>query len=195
MGDDVLGAVLAGGASDRMGCPKGTLRIEGVTFLERAVATLDLVCGEVVVCGGEVAPPGRPILPDVAAGAGPLSGVASALDHARGRPVLILAVDLPLVTAETVMRVMGPGPMSGQARMARVDGRIQPVCGVYAGDLASVARERLVSGDRSLMAFVRRVPHLTLVDITDGSLRNVNTPDDYTELVAGQVDDGAAGLS
>jgi len=194
MDDDVLGAVLAGGTSDRMGRPKAALGIDGVTFLERAVATLDGVCGEVVVCGGDEVAQGRPVLPDVTLGAGPLSGVASALDHADGRPVFILAVDFPLVTVETVRRVIGRGPMRGQARIARVDGRIQPVCGVYAGDLAPVVRERLESGDRSLMAFLRRVPHLTLVDITDGSLRNVNTPDDYAELVAG-YDDGDAGLS
>ena len=185
MDDDVLGAVLAGGASERMGRSKGALRIEGVTFLERAVATLGRVCSEVVVCGGDDVASGTLVLPDAANGAGPLSGIASALDHARGRPVFVLAVDLPLVTAETIRRVMGPRPSRGQARIARVDGRVQPVCGVYAGDLVPIARERLESGDRSLMAFVRGLPHLTLVDITDGSLRNINTPEDYEALRSG----------
>ena len=168
-----------------MGRSKGSLRIDGVTFLERAVTILDRVCGEVVVCGGDDAAPGTLVLPDVGEGAGPLGGIASALDHARGRAVLVLAVDLPLVTVETVTRVIGPGPMPGQARIARVDGRIQPVCGVYAGDLMQLVEGRLDSGDRSLMAFVRRVPHLTLVDITDGSLRNINTPQDYEALRSG----------
>ncbi len=195
MDDAVLGAVLAGGTSDRMGRSKGSLRIDGVTFLERAVVTLERVCGEVVVCGGQDPVPGIPILPDVIVGSGPLGGMASALDHADGRPVFILAVDFPLVTVETVRRVIGRGPMQGQARIGRVDGRIQPVCGVYAGDLAPVVRQRLESGDRSMMAFLRRVPHLTLVDVTDGSLRNVNTPDDYTALVAGHDAEGDGGLS
>ena len=148
-----------------------------------------------VVCGGDEVAPRTRVLPDVTAGAGPLGGMASAIDHAGGRPVFILAVDFPLVTVETVRRVIGRGPMPGQARIGRVDGRIQPVCGVYAGDLAPVVRQRLESGDRSMMAFLRCVPHLTLVDVTDGSLRNVNTPDDYAALVAGHDADGDGGLS
>ena len=35
-----------------------------------------------------------------------------------------------------------------------------------------------------MMAFLRQVPHLTLVDIDDGSLRNINTPEEYADLVA-----------
>jgi hypothetical protein len=34
------------------------------------------------------------------------------------------------------------------------------------------------------MGFVTAIPHLELVDVTDGSLRNVNTPEDYDHLLA-----------
>lgn len=185
---NVLGAVLAGGTSDRMGRSKASLRVDGRTFLERAVAVLATVCDEVVVCGGDAAAAGLPVLDDLVAGAGPLGGVASALSHSDGRSVFVTAVDMPLITIETITRVMGRAVMPGQARIARVDGRIQPVCGVYAGDLAPLARVRLDAGDRSLMAFVRNVPHVTLVDVTDGSLRNVNTPEDYEAFLGAPAD-------
>jgi hypothetical protein len=35
-----------------------------------------------------------------------------------------------------------------------------------------------------MMGFVRSVPHLTLIDIDDGSLVNINTPEQYERLIA-----------
>ena len=54
---------------------------------------------------------------------------------------------------------------------------------MYSSDLLPIAIGRLESGKRSMMAFLEEVPHLTLIDITDGSLRNVNTPEEYAVLV------------
>ena len=78
-----IGAVLAGGASRRMGADKAFINIEGMPMVERAVAAL-LAAGvpEAVVVGGDPARMGAlglRAVPDRHPGQGPLGGVITAL--------------------------------------------------------------------------------------------------------------------
>jgi molybdopterin-guanine dinucleotide biosynthesis protein A len=184
MDERMVAAVLAGGSSSRFGSPKADLEIEGRTFLERIVEMLLDAFDTVYVCGGDSEVLGSTLIHDERPHAGPLGGIVSALDRAGDRPVFITAVDMPLVTLDTVNRLATPAPGAGHARIARVDRRPQPLCGTYGKDLASLADRHLRYGDRSVMGFVTAIPHLELVDVTDGSLRNVNTPEDYERLLA-----------
>lgn len=177
-----VAAVLAGGRSARFGSPKAALDIDGTTFLEHIVDVLLGVFDAVYVCGGDRAVPGSTLLHDPDPGAGPLGGISSALEAAGDGSAFITAVDMPLIGVSTIRRLSEPPVGGGHVRIARVDGRPQPLCGVYPGDLAGLARRHLQSMDRSMIGFVGDVPHLELVDITDGSLRNVNTPEDYEAL-------------
>jgi len=184
MDERMVAAVLAGGSSSRFGSPKADLEIEGRTFLERIVEMLLDGFDAVYVCGGDTEVLGSTLIHDATPHAGPLGGIVSALDRAGDRPVFITAVDMPLLTMDTVKRLTSPTPVRGHARIARVDRRPQPLCGTYGNELASLADSHLRYGDRSVMGFVAAIPHLELVDITDGSLRNINTPEDYEQLLA-----------
>ena len=177
-------AILAGGSSSRMGSPKSELPVGSTTFLGTLVERLRASFDDVVVCGGTVAPVGCTLLPDPIPDAGPLSGVVSALDHKAGGDTFIVGVDMPLISDATIGLLTGPALLSEQARVARVNGRIQPVCGMYSEQLLPLAWARLSSDDRSMMGFLRRVPILSPIDITDGSLANVNSPEDYERLLA-----------
>jgi len=103
----VLGAVLAGGASRRMGTDKAALAVGGRSLLERAVAALRPHCAEVVVVSARADTPTGAwrTVADERPGQGPLAGLETALAEA-GRhgceAAVVLAVDLPLVEAEAV---------------------------------------------------------------------------------------------
>ncbi len=180
----MIGAVLAGGSSTRMGRPKAALRIGDMTLLERAVGVLRSRFDEVIVCGGSEAPRGTVLVPDAVERAGPLAGIEAAIGYGDGRDVLVLAVDLPLVTPAVIDGLATP-LLAGQARVARGDGRVQPLLGGYSADLFGLVRAHRMSDDRSVMGLVRDVPHLTLVDVDPGSLVNINTPDDLEPLRVG----------
>ncbi len=49
----LVGGILIGGASRRMGRPKALLEWEGVTFLERIAAALQAVVPEIVLLGAD----------------------------------------------------------------------------------------------------------------------------------------------
>jgi molybdenum cofactor guanylyltransferase len=178
-----IAAVLAGGSSTRFGSPKAELEIDGRTFLEHIVEMLLREVNTVYVCGGDRALPGSILIHDPLPNFGPLGGLVSALHRAGEGPVFVTAVDMPLLSVDTVERLMSPRPLRGQARIARVDDRPQPLCGAFSGDLAQTAEQQLRVGNRSMMSFLGAIPHLELVDITDGSLFNVNTPEDYQQLL------------
>ena len=178
----MVGAILNGGSSRRMGADKAALEYRGTTFLERAVENLAAVVDRIMVVGGRVAPDGTSLVPDLHDGGGPMVGLVSALRHAAGDDVLCLAVDLPLVRVATLRRIALPEPLPGQARVARTPGRLHPLCGAYAHDLADAARDHLDTGDRSVRGFVQSVPHLTLIDVPTDEMANVNTRADLESL-------------
>ena len=166
-----------------MGTHKALQTIADTTFVGRIARVMSERFDEVVLIGGEPLDGYPKPLADAVPGAGPLAGVATLLRHADGVDAFVVPVDVPLISVQVIDRLCSPPLLKGQARVARVDGRVQPLVGQYAGDLLTLVEERLETEDRSMMGLLRVVPHLTLIDITDGSLRNINTPEDYEALI------------
>jgi molybdopterin-guanine dinucleotide biosynthesis protein A len=177
-----MGVVLAGGASTRMGVPKATIELGGVTLGERALRSLRGAGLETVW----VAKEGDP-LPDSDAlvwtesrsERHPLVGILEALDRARG-PVVVCACDMPFVTAELVAHIAG---LSGTA-VPEAGGRLHPLLARY--DLeATAALETALAAPASLHEAVRQagaqiVPETEIARFGDPErlLFNVNTPAD-----------------
>jgi molybdopterin-guanine dinucleotide biosynthesis protein A len=120
--------ILSGGTASRLGgTDKATLEHAGRSLLARA---LDAVAGaaEVVVVGPEV-PVARPVTfaREDPPGGGPLAGTAAgvaALAHGHDR-VVVLAVDMPHVTAETVARILAAAEDVDAAWLTDAAGRRQ----------------------------------------------------------------------
>jgi molybdenum cofactor guanylyltransferase len=101
--EPIVGAVLAGGASRRMGGAKATLDLGGRPLLEYPLAAVHGAGLDPVVVAKHDSP-----LPPLAVARWeepdeprhPLTGIVAALQAARGRPVLAVACDLPFVTSE-----------------------------------------------------------------------------------------------
>jgi molybdopterin-guanine dinucleotide biosynthesis protein A len=152
----ILGAVLCGGFSRRMGTNKALLEMRpGVRQLDYVVDLLRRVCGEVVV---SVGPRDRhPVLPlsgvrpiyDVDDAQGPMAGIIAALVDARGRAVLAVACDMPWLEAPMLERLIG-GRNSAKMATAFVaaDGKPEPMCAIYEPGCA-VALEQLARQGRA----------------------------------------------
>lgn len=129
----ISAVVLAGGTAERLaGFDKAGVEVAGRTLLERALdALIDI--DEVVVVGHDV-PTERPVTftrEDPAQG-GPAAGLLAGL-RAFLRPpdrIVVLAVDMPLVTAHTIRRITSAQHADG-AMLVDADGRDQPLCAVY----------------------------------------------------------------
>jgi len=204
-GLSVGGIVLAGGLSSRMGRPKAWLTVDGRTMLETVVAAVDeglrladpssrppLV---VVAAAGQELPafPARVVVThDEVAEQGPLQGMAAGLAALEGeaRAAYISSCDAPLLRPTFVARMV---ELLGDASIAvpQVDDRHHPLAGVYRLDVLAVIRELLAASRRRPFFLFERVAtrvvtgdELRRADPDLVSLRNVNTPEDYRELLA-----------
>ena len=100
------GAILAGGASHRMGTDKAFIEVDGTTMLQRAAEALcDAGATTVTVIGGDehkIIALGLRYLADAWPAQGPLGGIITALRHARTNTVAVLSCDLTQPNAAAI---------------------------------------------------------------------------------------------
>lgn len=143
-----VGVVLAGGRSLRMGRDKASLSPDGGPSLaRRAAQTLAAVVPRVLVAdrGRGLAPPWQSVADGP--GRGPAAGLLGAAREAPGRPLLVLACDLPRVPAALL------------AELARRPGdlAVPETAGPRRGIGWGVEPLAALWGPRALAALARRV--------------------------------------
>ncbi len=183
----VLGGVLVGGASTRMGTPKGLLVRRGVSFAERAVAALDPLVSRVVLLGhGQVAAACRslPRLADPPGLAGPLAGMLAALRWAPGHAWVFAPCDLPAITPEAVRWLLARRAPGRWAVLARNDSGVEPLLALYEPQ-AGGPLEALAGGGERAPKLIAGHPKTTValppVELR-GAWRNINTPEQLAEF-------------
>jgi molybdopterin-guanine dinucleotide biosynthesis protein A len=132
----IVGVVLAGGKSSRLGRDKAGLRLhaEYEDLLARTVGLLQDVCGRAIVVGREQE--GYACVKDAAPGCGPVGGIATALEHCEGAACLVLSCDLPFMNRDILERIIDwrdrrpPGKHVTAWRRAG-DGKLQPLAAIY----------------------------------------------------------------
>ena len=144
-------AILAGGRARRFGGrDKSALDVGRASIFDRQLAALRGLADRILVVTAE---PGRfegtgvETIADVVPGAGALGGLYTALTAARADHVLVLACDLPFVTAAFLGRLAALAGPDVDAVVPRSRDGWQPLCAVYATSLAPIVRRRIESGD------------------------------------------------
>lgn len=190
---DILGVILAGGRSRRMGGgDKFLLPLAGRPLIAHVAERLRPQVGATIVSANgdpaRLAFLGLDIVPDDDGGdGGPLGGILAGLREAarRGfRAILAVPADTPLLPADLAARLSGEGTHAA-IRIARSGGRNHPAIGLWPADLAGpLASHLAVAEDRSIIAFARGRGVATVEFATDGArdpFFNVNTPENLAE--------------
>ena len=137
-----------------MGTDKARFELAGRP-MARWVADAMGVFERVVMVGRRRGLAGMEAIPDLHAGArGPLSGLQTALEVFRS-PLVVVAVDQPLVRPETLMR-LADFAEAGETAVC-IDGRPQVTCAAYSSRCLEEATRRLRSGG-SLQHLLDGVP-------------------------------------
>ncbi|HET6167078.1 MAG TPA: NTP transferase domain-containing protein [Marmoricola sp.] len=180
------GVVLSGGGAARLGgADKATIEIGDRTLLEHALAALGDAT-EVVVVGDQV-PTSRPVTfaREDPRGGGPVAGLLAGIGAFARTPALVvaLAVDMPLVTSDTISRLVAAVHDDG-ATLVDAEGRTQYLCAAYS--VAALDRARAALDDRSghgvpMRRFVAGL-RLAEVDDADDEAHDVDTWDDLVEV-------------
>ncbi|MEA3186322.1 MAG: molybdenum cofactor guanylyltransferase [Chthoniobacter sp.] len=184
--------LLAGGKSTRMGGDKAELLLNGSPFWR---IQLDLLreagAGEIFIAGSERELPrdsGVTIIGDAQPPGGPLSGVIAGLRRSTNPLLLVLAVDMPAMTASFLKSLVARAqPDCGL--VPKTDA-YEPLAAVYPTAALAAAEDCLQRGIFSMQEVVARV-------VASGLMReyvvpsqerplffNTNTPAEFAEFVA-----------
>jgi molybdopterin-guanine dinucleotide biosynthesis protein A len=182
----IVGAVLAGGLSRRMGEPKAIVELAGRPLAARVAATVGSAGLEPIV----VAKPDSPlpaldcrVLTEPSEPRHPLTGLLAALDASAGRGVVAIACDMPLVPARFLAWLAQRG-VRRQAAVCEVGGRLEPLLGRYAPEASEPLARSLAAGEpmrEAVAALDLRVVgahELARFGDPERIVFNVNTPGD-----------------
>lgn len=181
----VVGVVLAGGASRRMGRDKATLRLPDSdrTLVEQLVDVLSRRCRPVfvVAAAGQVLPelPAR-VLRDEIPDLGPLPATARGLRaaaEAGAALAFVSAVDLPYLSVDLIDALTGVAARLDADVVLPWDGRDHYLAAVYRTRLAGRIEDLVAAGERSMRALVDGVDAQRVVLRAARELTNVNSPD------------------
>ena len=129
------GYVLVGGRSSRMGRDKALLPFRGVPLAQFVARTVASAATQAVLVGdpSRYAAFGYPVIPDRFPGEGPLGGILTALHHTSADWSLVVACDMPELSAEFLGRLLEAAEHSGAEALIPVgpSGQPEPLCAVY----------------------------------------------------------------
>jgi molybdopterin-guanine dinucleotide biosynthesis protein A len=199
------GFILVGGASSRMGTDKGSLLLEGRTFVQRIAEELQVVADSVTLVGKDSGNLGLnlPKAPDIYENWGALGGVHAALSASQSPWSIIVACDLPYVTAGLFAHLAALREGFEAVAAIQKDGRPQPLAALYRKDPCLAWADRLIKSDErrpiALLQSVRTrwTPFSELQELPGAEhlFDNINTPQEY-EQASGKGDSiQAAGMT
>jgi len=183
--------ILAGGQSRRMGTDKSQLTLENQTFTDRIGQTLLEITDSVTVVGSRQTNLTYASVPDVYPAWGALGGLHAALANCRREWAVVVACDLPFVTAVLFNHLASLRADHDAVVPLQRDSRPQPLAALYRVEpCLERATELIEAGQRrplDLLQLVntRWVPFsdLTNLDQAESFFANINTPDDYDAVI------------
>ena len=198
LGTEIVGVVLAGGRSTRMGGrEKALLDLAGQPMLAHVLKRFAPQVGRLAInANGDparFAAFGLPVIPDEVPGhPGPLAGILAALRWAASedvgaRRVATVSSDAPFIPADLVARLSDAAKADGIA-VARSEGQVHPLAALWPLGIADELERALATGERRVQRWVE-MQGMTAVDfalirIGDRSIDpflNVNAPADLAE--------------
>lgn len=186
---DVTAFVLAGGKSTRMGKDKAFVMLDGQTLLDRMLNVARSVAAAVCIVGDRAKfLPFAPVVEDVFPGCGPLGGIHAALRSSSTDLNLILAVDVPFLSAEFLQFVITKSRCGAMVTVAQTSAGWQPLCAVYRRQFADLAEKCLRAGiyriDGLFLPATTSVvdeEELRVAGFSPKLFHNLNTPQDLAD--------------
>ena len=185
-------ALLAGGASKRMGRPKALLPFGTGTLLQHQLTKLYPLFDEIllVVKDPPDAATGRArVLLDATPRQGAIFGLMRALEEVSDH-VFVLAIDLPLLTVDLITEIARRGlAAKAPAVVPENKGRLEPLAAVWRRGVLPAARKQMAAADFSLQNLARSAgaeilsePEWKPFDPSGNSFSNLNTMNDYLAM-------------
>jgi molybdopterin-guanine dinucleotide biosynthesis protein A len=180
--DGRAGYLLAGGQSSRMGRDKALLPFGDGPLASHIAVQIREAAGSVTLIG----PPERyahlgfPVIPDAIPGCGPLGGLLTALRSTSADWNLIVACDMPHLTAAFLAGLLNAAEVTDpDCLIAESEGRRHPLCAVYHRRVLPAAETAINRKLFKMHDFIASLRTEAWPVLDPALLRNINTPADW----------------
>jgi len=189
MPKEIVGVILAGGQSRRMGKDKAFLEMGGVPLIERIFQTLSSVFSTVAIVSKESQKfrylQEARLVQDLFEEQHALGGIYTALSHFRGKDCFVFACDLPFLNFQLI-RFMMEEKNGYEVFIPKSYHGLEPLHALYTtGGLATIENE-IRQGQWCLEDCIQKMHYgvldpevLRRFDPKELSFLNVNTPRQY----------------
>jgi molybdopterin-guanine dinucleotide biosynthesis protein A len=186
----LIGGVLVGGQSRRMGRPKQLVEIGNQTMIEHIVEALSGEVDEIVLLGDGPVPAsleGLDRVADADGCRGPMAGILGAL---RARPDacwVVTPCDLPVLRGAAVRWLLLNRRPGASAVLPSLDGFVEPLLALYEPRARTMLEEAAAAGEHALHRLASKAGVVT-VELPEALRRcwyNANTPHEIASLRAG----------
>jgi len=174
--------MLVGGKSSRMGRDKALLRFRGATLAQTVAEAVRAACGMVWLVGSaRYGGLDYGIVPDRYPGEGPLGGILTALDHSTADWNLIVACDMPGLSADFLRQLLDAAVRSDAEALVPIgpSGRLEPLCAGYHQRSRQGLYAAFARGVRKVAVALEDVRYLPWPVAETSYFQNVNTPEDW----------------
>ena len=187
----LAGLVLAGGMSTRMQRDKAAIEVGGETQLARAVRLVRALAPDTFVSvrdeqRAEATRARWPQVIDRLEGVGPAAGILAALEARPDHAWLVLAVDLPLLDAATLARLVRSREPAAVATAYRSssDALPEPLCAIWEPK-SRAPLAAFIAGGRSCPRKFLLSHGAKLIELeAPRALENVNTPAELAAVLS-----------
>jgi len=186
----LLGGVLVGGQSRRMGRPKQLIEIGGTTMIEHVVAALGEEVEEILLLGAGPVPvvlEGLSRVADAEECRGPMAGVLGAMRAEPEASWLVAACDMPLLRPEAVRWLVSRRRGGTWVVFPTLEGLVEPLFALYEPEARALLEEAAAAGEHALRCLASKSRVVTVE--APESLRqcwfSANTPQEIGALLGG----------
>jgi len=193
------GAIVAGGASVRLGTDKRLVKVAGIPLLARTADLLRTLVDDLQVIVADASDaelvrttvgPDVVVGVDMREGVGPAAGLEAALEGACHELVLVVATDHPELSSEVLALLVARARASDAAAVALVGPRGgEPFLAVYRRAALPVVRAALDAGTRRMQVVLAALDPVLIeeeewraLDPSGSTLTDVDVPEDLERL-------------
>lgn len=179
--------ILSGGKNTRMNYKtKAFLEFEGSTFIDRTLNAISDYEEKIISCNDiekykdfeDIAL----IVLDDFKEIGPIGGIYSSLKVSRFSHSLIVAGDMPFLNKK-LLNYLGEYNFEEDALIPVVNGRIQPLCGIYKKDILKTIEEMINNKNYKLKSLLEKI-NTKYIDMNEvDNFSNINTIEEYDKLI------------
>ena len=179
--------ILSGGKNTRMNYKtKAFLEFRGNTFIERTLDAISDYEQKIISCNDvekyKKFEDMALLVLDKFKEIGPIGGIYSSLKESEFQYSLVIASDMPFLNKE-VLNQLGNYAFNNDALIPIVDGKIQPLCGIYKKDILSVIEKMINKKDYRLKNLLFNID-TKYININDkDNFSNINTVEEYEKLI------------